>query len=79
MKIALITDTHFGARGGVLLPEIHLVAHDQNAAALAGALKQWEAMSEQTREAMVNSAWQQVKARLDWETIAVDYADFLRS
>ena len=74
-----IVSTHFGARGGVLLPEIHLVAHDQNAAALAGALKQWEAMSEQTREAMVNSAWQQVKARLDWETIAVDYADFLRS
>jgi len=74
-----IISTQFGARGGVLLPEIHLIAHDQHAAALADALKQWEAMSAQAREAMISSAWQQVKAHLDWEAIAVTYADFLRS
>jgi glycosyltransferase involved in cell wall biosynthesis len=74
-----IISTQFGARGGVLLPDAHLITHDQHAEALVDALQRWQAMSAQAREAMVTSAWQQVKAHLDWEAIAVTYADFLRS
>lgn len=74
-----IISTYFGARGGVLHPDTHLIAHDQHAEALVDALHRWQALSAQAREAMLTSAWQQVKAHLDWETIAVDYADFLRS
>jgi glycosyltransferase involved in cell wall biosynthesis len=74
-----IISTQFGARGGMLLPDAHLIAHDQHAEALVDALQRWQAMSAQAREAMISDAWQQVKAHLDWEAIAVTYADFLRS
>jgi glycosyltransferase involved in cell wall biosynthesis len=74
-----IISTQFGARGGVLQPDTHLIAHDQHPEALVDALQRWESMSAQARETQVVSAWQQVKQRLDWETIAVDYCDFLRS
>ncbi len=74
-----IISTHFGARGGVLEPDTHLIAHDQHPEALVDALQRWQSMSAQAHEALVTSAWQQVKSRLDWETIAVAYAEFLRS
>jgi glycosyltransferase involved in cell wall biosynthesis len=74
-----IISTQFGARGGVLAPDTHLIAHDQHPEALVDALQRWESMSAQAHEALVTSAWQQVKSHLDWETIAVAYADFLRS
>jgi glycosyltransferase involved in cell wall biosynthesis len=61
------------------VPDTHLIAHDQHPEALVDALQRWESMSAQARETQVVSAWQQVKQRLDWETIAVDYCDFLRS
>ncbi len=74
-----IISTHFGARGGVLLPGVHVTACDEDPAALAVAIRKVLVMTEEQLDSLVLAAWQRVRQTLDWQRIAEDYADFLRS
>ena len=72
-----IVSTAFGARGGVLLPDTHITVCDGDANSLAQALQRWFKQSDEEHQAQVSSAWQRVRETLDWEKIALSYAEFL--
>jgi glycosyltransferase involved in cell wall biosynthesis len=72
-----IISTAFGARGGVLLPDTHITVCDGDAKSLAHALQRWSKQSEQEHQAQITAAFQRVRDTLDWEKIALSYADFL--
>ena len=72
-----IISTAFGARGGVLLPDTHITVCDGDAKSLAHALQRWSKQSAEDHQAQITAAFQRVRDTLDWEKIALSYADFL--